>query len=120
MASAFKDIIADDLDNVFFNPDEFVEMHKIAGVRGMAASAVYECPVVVDRDLYQERMAKDAVENITLDGLVFFIKKSEWLRCFDALPKAESALMFDGARYTVESVNDDFGLLEITLSANRG
>ena len=111
-----------DLDAVFFNAAamEFVTTHSIAGIRGMKASPAVELGVVVDYELYNERKIKDKIEGISLNGLVFFIKKAEWLKHFGSVPKVNAALQFDNEKYQIAAVNDDFGVLEITLEANRG
>ena len=108
-----------DIEDVFLNAEafEFVEPHMIGGIKGKPA---LECQVIVDRELYRERKMKDAVENVTINGLVFFIKKAEWVGKFGHIPKVDAALVFDGERYLVESVDDNMGVLEFSLAANRG
>ena len=117
----FQEQAANDLSAVFFNATakEFVTTHKIAGIRGGKASPPVECQVVVDHDLYIERKIKDKVENITLDGFVFFIKKSDWPEGFN-FPTVNAELQFDGKRYLISSVMENMGALEITLESNRG
>ena len=111
-----------DLDDVFFNVPafEFVTTHRIAGIRGHKASPAVECNIVVDRELYTERRISSRAENVSLNGLIFFIKKSDWLDKFNYIPKVEAALQFDGERYTVEALTDNMGVLEFTLGAYRG
>ena len=99
---------------------EFAETRKIAGTRGGVASPALDCTVVVDHELFVERRQSSKAEGVNLNGLVFFIKKAEWLEKFKTLPKIESALQFDGMMYQVESVRDNMGVLEITLYINRG
>ena len=115
------------MDNVFFNYEakEFVTRHMIAGIRGKNTSAAVECEVIVDHELYMERSANigrlaDGSNVLSLDGLVFFIKKSVWLEHFDFIPNVRAALIFDGKRYLIEALNDDFGFLDFTLSGMRG
>ena len=110
-----------DIDNVFLNATafEFVTTHKIQGIRGMVSEA-FECQVVVDSERYFERMVKDKVEGVSLNGLVFFIKKSDWIAKFKHIPKIEASLKFDGKQYLVAAVAEDMGVLEFTLEATRG
>ena len=117
----FQDQAAADLDAVFFNAPamEFVTTHKIKGVEG-DASEEHECQVIVDNERYLDRAIKDRVEDVNLNGLVFFIKKSDWIERFNHIPKVDSALIFDGKRYLVNAVGDDMGMLEFTLEAMRG
>ena len=111
-----------DLDAVFFNDMamEFVTTHKIAGIRGGKASPAIECQVVVDHELYVEHRISSKAENISLNGLVFFIKKSDWIEKFKSVPKVNSVLQFDGEKYQVDAVRDNMGVLEITLEGHRG
>jgi len=117
----FQEQAAADLDAVFFNAAamEFVTTHKIQGIRGLVSEA-FDCNVVVDSERYFERMIKDKVEGVSLNGLVFFIKKSDWIEKFKHIPKVESALKFDGKQYLIFDVSEDMGMLEFTLEAVRG
>jgi len=118
----FQDQIANDLDAVFFNATakEFVTTHKISGTRGKVVSPAKELQVIVDSELYQERKMRDKVENVNLNGLVFFVKKEHWLENFDFIPKLESELAFDKKRYLVLAVAEDMGMLEFTIEGKRG
>ena len=117
----FQEQIADDLDAVFFNAlaKEFVTLHKIKGVRGMA-SKEHEIEAVVDSERYLERATRDKVENVNLNGLVFFVKKSHWMGIVKRLPRVTDELFLDGKRYQVTAVAEDMGALEVTLEALRG
>ena len=118
----FQQQIKKDLDAVFFNVPrrEFVTQHKIAGTRGAASLPAQEYNVTVDRDLYIERQIRDGVEQVSLDGLVFFIRESEWIEKFERIPKIGSELRVDGERYLVVAVCENMGVLEFTLDAKRG
>ena len=117
----FQDHVAADLDAVFFNAPakEFVTTHKIQGIRGIPSKA-FDCEVVVDSERYLERAMQDKIEGISLNGLVFFIKKSEWIEKFNHIPKVGTALLFDGKHYQVIAVSEDMGSLEFTIEATRG
>jgi len=116
----FQDQIEIDLEEVFFNAPakEVVTSHKIGGI--IKGRPAVECQIVVDRELYRERMHKDDIENVSLNGLVFYIKESDWIKKFKHIPKIKSALTFDGERYIVLDVADDMGMLDFTIKANRG
>lgn len=119
----FQEQAAKDLDAVFFNATafEFATTHKIAGIRGNRETPAVECLVVVDHELYVDRRLSSKAENVTLNGMLFFIKKNDWIEKFRYIPKAQqTALLFDGQRYIVDAVRDNMGVLEITLEANRG
>jgi len=118
----FQEQVAIDNSDVFLNAAafEFVTTHEIAGVRGDKASPPKKCQVIVDKDLYVERRIKDQAENVTLDGLVFFVKESHWLENFRRFPKIRDGLLFDGIRYQIVDLNREMGLMEVTLEANKG
>jgi len=117
----FQDQVTADLDAVFFNAPakEFVTTHTIQGIRGMI-SEPFECEVIVDSERYFERMIRDKVEGVSLNGLVFFIKKSDWIEKFKHVPKVEATLKFDGKQYLVAAVAEDMGTLDFTIEAVRG
>ena len=115
----FQEQAAADLDAVFFNAaaKESVTTHKI---KVSQKSPEHECQVIVDSERYLERMIKDKIENVNLNGLVFFIKESDWRDRFTNIPIVNSELFFDGKRYKVVAVGDDTGMLEFTIEAWRG
>ena len=114
----FQDQMMKDLDDVFLSAPamEFVTEHLIGGV----GTKPKKCQIVVDRERYIERKIQDKVENVSLNGLTFFIKKADWIGKFGHIPKIDSELAFDGKRYLVEAVVEDMGLLEFMIQANRG
>lgn len=115
----FQDQVTKDLDEVFFNFDakEFVRKHKVSGIRG-PHSIVHEMDIIVDRELYHQRNIRDRAENISLNGLVFFVREAEWMSKFGRLPMVDgSAIKFDGEVFYIAAVSDNgFGMLEITLT----
>ena len=117
----FQEQAAKDLDAVFFNAPamEFVEQRKIKGVEGIAA-VEHVCNIVVDRERYMEQRISAKSENVTLNGLLFFIKTSEWKEKFKRLPRVTNQLRLDGKLYAVDNVVDDMGMLEITLEIPLG
>ena len=115
----FQDQRKEDLDEVFFNAAnfEFAAMHAIATPDGRFE---HECLVVVDSERYFERMIRDKVQGVSKNGIVFFIKTSEWLEKFESLPVVGRELLFDGYDYLVSAVSENMGSLEITLEGMRG
>ena len=116
----FREQHLKDLDEAFFNLSafEFAETRKLGGIPGVRPSV--DCTIIVDHELFVERRQSSKAEGVNLNGLVFFIKKDEWLEKFKAIPKIESAILFDGEIYQVESVRDNMDVLEITLYIYRG
>ena len=115
----FQDQRKEDLDEVFFNADnfEFATAHLIVTADKRFR---HECLVVVDSERYFERMIRDKVQGVSKNGLVFFIKTSEWLEKFQRLPGVDEELFFDNKRYLVSAVSENMGSLEVTLEAIRG
>jgi len=117
----FQEQAANDLDAVFFNAPamEFVEQRKIKGVKGIA-SVEHVCNIVIDRERYMEQHISAKSENVSLNGLLFFIKTAEWREKFKRLPDVNDEMLLGKQRYRVDSVVDDMGMLEITLEIPRG
>ena len=115
----FQDNRKTDLDEVFFSADnfEFATTHTIVSADRRFK---HECLVVVDSERYFERMIRDKVQGVSKNGLVFFIKTSEWLEKFETLPAVGRELYFDGEDYLVSAVSENMGSLEVTLEALRG
>jgi hypothetical protein len=115
----FQEQLEHDLDAVFFNAAamEFATPHLIGGIRGKPP---VELEIVMDHELYKERSA-GALENTSLDGVVIFVKKETWKQSFGSItPKVTDAIKLDGKAYQIDAVDDDMGVLELTLSGNRG
>ena len=110
---SFREQAAADLDAVFFNAFEFAEKHTISGMELLA---------VVDHELYNERQQhmRSKIEGISQNGTLLFVKKSDWIKTFKRLPRIGDRTILDGMYYLVEKLNDDMGMLEITLAANDG
>lgn len=103
----FKEQITEDIENIFFNVDEFGAVHKINGI---------EYTIVVDNQSLLERQLKDEIENIFLGDILFFIKESD----LGYIPIADDRINFDGLNYQVSKVTQNFGILEIILKGNFG
>jgi len=104
---SLKDVIAADLSAVFFNIDEFAELHDIDGKQIMA---------IIDEDILKQR-SQDKRENF--DGvyrgeIVLFVKAAD----FSKRPVKGQRLRIDGRLMMVDSCGESDGILEITLEAN--
>lgn len=98
----FKEQIEEDIENIFFNADEFGAVHKINGI---------EYTIVVDNQTLLERQLKSGIENIFLGDILFFIKKCD----LGYIPIVDDRINFDGLNYQVSKVTQNFGILEIIL-----
>lgn len=104
----FKEIIKNDVRQVFMNTDEFSETHTINGK---------EMPVQIDSN---EQIEREKRMNQNMDG-IYKNQKLIYLSAedFGALPKQGAMLNMDGKMYKVEDAIHEDGVYSITLGANR-
>lgn len=102
---SFKEQIQKDLDNVFFNLDEFGEVHRIEGV---------EIAVVIDSDQLNELKKGQILGLIEADTLIMG-------RAVDFPDYLEPGrlLNVDGRELIVANSGEDMGLVEVALRQNR-
>jgi hypothetical protein len=107
----FQDRVISDLDEVFFrgkDKEVFNTKHNINGE---------VLDVIVDNDTLEERArsrSSGQFETLFQSEILFFIKKE----LLGYMPRVDDSMQFDEQEYAITNVNDDFGLLEITLSGN--
>lgn len=107
---SFKEQIKSDL-SVFFNLDEFAEIHNINGV---------DMPAVIDKDALQDRprLSEEFYhisEGVFIDSITLFVRLSD----LGKRPVVGQDLKVDGRKYYVVSCNEMDGVLEIGLEAYR-
>lgn len=102
---SFKEQIQKDLDNVFFNLDEFGELHRIEGV---------EIAVVIDSDQLNKLKKGQLLGLIEADMLIMG-------RAVDFPDYLEPGrlLNVDGRELIVANSGEDMGLVEVALRQNR-
>ncbi len=100
----FKEMVQKDLD-VFFNQEEFSEIHLINGV---------QLPVVIDNDQLMKR-SKVEYQGISVGQLLFYVKSS-----LIPEPSQGDPFTFDNKLMYVFDVREDCGMYEIILQQNRG
>ena len=105
----FKEIAARDIHNVFLNPGEFAEEHKVNG-RPM--------PVQVDEHELLERDKSRA--GVHQDGLynsrrLIFVAASD----FGPRPSIGSLLDLDGRKYKIADCTEEAGMFSMELGAVR-
>lgn len=104
--SSFKEVIQEDLNNTFFDIDEFAEIHNIDGK---------DISIIIDHELLKERQAKYA-EGTYLGDVLFHVKKSD----FGEAPGINQPIKFDGdSTMRVTDFQEDMGIYIITLGSNR-
>ena len=102
---SFKDQIAKDLDNVFFNSEEFAEFHRIEGKR---------VAVVIDDDRRKELKQGQILGLVEADMLILG-KVSDFPEDLDP----GRPLNVDGRELLITDSGKDAGLAEVALSQNR-
>lgn len=100
--SAFKDFVAQDVNGLFLNLDEFAEQHNING-------KVVKC--IIDTDV-------NAGAKVTLEG-VFINTKTVYVASDDIdMPVEGELFKIDGSMHFVRSVSDEDGIYAVTVSEN--
>lgn len=105
----FKDIIANDVKQIFLNFDEFGTMHMVAGKK--------MC-IIIDENELTEREKKQfgrGRDGTYRKSLLFYVAAED----FGPLPSPEQVIILDGKKYVItEAINED-GIYSISLEAGR-
>ena len=108
MNKTFKDFILEDLD-VFFNEEEFAELHDIDGENVLA--------IIVDNDS-SDNLAGFTREQSYVTQEVFKVLKTIYVKSAEFyVPKVDSEITVDGEKYFVEATGDEKGIIRIVVSA---
>lgn len=104
----FKEATQRDIDEVFFNVDEFSDLHVIDGV---------EMPAMIDdmENIEREKKMKSKMDGIYARQVLLYVKAS----AFGGLPAHGRLMTLDGRRYMVVDAVDEGGVYTLTLEANR-
>ena len=102
---SFKEQIANDLDSVFLNTDEFAELHRIEGK---------EIAVIIDDDRRKKLKQGQILGLIEADMLIMG-KAADFPEDLDP----GRLLNVDGREMSVTDSGKDMGLVEVALSQNR-
>lgn len=98
----FKEDLLTDLDNVFFNANEFAEIHNVNGK---------EVQIVIDDDLFKEKYKTIDVEGLIILGKVIFIRKEDLI----GSPKTGRKITIDSKEYDILDVSLKNNMYEIDL-----
>lgn len=101
-----KDIIESDNFNVFFNIEDFAEIHKIDK---------QDVPVIIDDDRLMYRFNKE-FDDIYTGKILYYARVSD----FPAQLKQGMLQVFDGKPMYIYDVKVDNGIYEVILHQNRG
>ena len=102
----FKDIVANDINKVFLNTEEYADQARINGKL---------INVVIDNKHLNYQHTQQELDGLVGD-IFYFVSKAEWLKTFNSLPKAFDAQQFNKLSCTVIKVGDTNGMLDITLA----
>ena len=101
----FKEQILKDLDAVFFNLDEFAELHRVEGV---------QIAVVVDNDQLN-KLKKGQILGLVEADMLLMGREAD----FPANLEPGRLLNVDGREMLVANSGKDMGLVEVALRQNR-
>ena len=98
----FKQMAAGDISEIFFNPEEFGEVHRIDG-RPMT--------VIIERSKKQSE--KGRIDGIYQKQVLLYVSRKE----MGNLPAIGRQLQLDNSKYLVTDAIDEGGVFSITLGA---
>lgn len=102
---SFKEQILKDLDAVFFNLDEFAELHRVEGI---------QIAVVVDNDQLN-KLKKGQILGLVEADMLLMGRETD----FPASLEPGRLLNVDGREMLVANSGKDMGLVEVALRQNR-
>ena len=101
---SFHDDIANDIDNVFLNDEEFAENHIIDGKEMLAS--------VDEMGLFARNRGSNNLERLFhKKNIVLYVSEKN----FGKLPAVDRILVLDGKGYVVKHAAQDSGMYAITL-----
>lgn len=101
-----KDYFVSDLDNVFFNTEEFATLANVDG---------REMKVIVNNEMLAKYNFKNDGEGLNSGKLLFIVRKSE----FPYDPIIGNRMKFDGDPFTILDFTEDAHTYTITLEDRR-
>ena len=103
----FKEYVANDISNTFFNNDEFSCKVLINGV---------EVDVVEDSDELEYRIKKN-YDGLVIGDVLFFISESEYAKIpkVTSVPTANQAITYNKKPSVITNVSINLGVYEIII-----
>ena len=100
--------MAADIDDVFFDADEFAELHDINGAQVLC---------VIDEDISKQRSSRQSsnYDGIYQRELTLFVSESD----LGYRPERDQKMTVDGEWYLVLNCAASAGMLEIELGSNQ-
>lgn len=106
---SFKDQLAEDIDTVFFNLDEFGSVHNVNGADLLVV--LYD-----EEDQAHEGGARHNIGGLSSDSPTVAIRRDD---LGERLPSYGENFKLDGKLYKVKSVSDQTGVVHIQLTSYR-
>lgn len=107
----FRDDLITDHE-VFLNTREFAALHTLENV-------LLDCTTRRYTSKLSGRQSDD-YDGLHGEHLAVQFRATDYLRKGLALPKEKERVRFDGRMYTVESAENEFGIVRLVLSSYRG
>lgn len=105
---SFKEILANDIKNIFLNEREFAEWHNVNG-KDMLVS------VDNNEQIEREKRSNSMQEGMFSKQILFYVAAED----FGALPAIDAICKFDRKLYRVIDAINEQGVYSITLEATR-
>lgn len=106
----FKEMLCDDVSDVFLNTDEFAEFHTVNGKEDVRiVTDDYE---LLNREKYRKEVKDDGT---SLNRGIIYVKASDIGR----LPKTGHQMTIDGMHFRVEHAINETGIYAVTIRAVR-
>lgn len=103
----FKDIVQQDIKNVFMNNGEFSDIHIIDGK---------EMSVIVDELELTERQKKQKYDSVlSKKEILIYVSAEE----YGPLPAINKPIAFDGKTYLIKEASNEDGMYSLHLGANK-
>ncbi len=103
----FKEQIQEDMEKVFFNEEEFAELHSINGREILVVEDSDELAALyIGRDVHTEQLFRDSI--------LFHVRKGD----LGMEPVTGMYLEYDGRCLLVTDVKEDEGMYTIILEVN--
>ena len=107
--SAFKEMVTEDMDDVFLNPEEFADEHDL---NGALCNCIVESPTTEERfEKGKDYDGQDAMHGLTA---IIHVKKSD----IEEMPSEGQSFSLDGSYSLVDSCTEHMGMLTIKLKEN--
>ena len=103
----FKDIVATDMDNVFFNATEFATELNIEGENIL---------VVLDDDQMKQRQLRKGMEGVHTEELLFYVQK----KSLTFYPRPDNIVRYDDVNWMITECEEDLGMFTITAERMSG